>query len=66
MDKIFRRHDSDTPKTGRFPVAPHIFESALHWLTGFVQLTEEEQREAGIYLDDLYPENIIQHENREN
>ena len=66
MDKFFRRHDTDTQKPRSFSVAPHIFESALHWLTGLVQLTEEEQREAGIYLDDLYPENIIQHENREN
>ena len=66
MDKIFRRRDSDTQKPGSFSVAPHIFESALHWLTGLVQLTEEEQKEAGIYLDDLYPENTIQQETHDN
>jgi hypothetical protein len=65
MDKFFRRHDSETQKPGSFPFAPHIFESALHWLTGLVHLTEEEQKEAGIYLDDM-PVNTIQQETHDN
>ena len=52
MDKSFRRHESGTQKPSSFIVNPQIFENILHWLVGLVQLTEEEQTEAGIYLGD--------------
>jgi hypothetical protein len=55
MDKSFRRHESGTQKPGSFFVNPLIFENILRWLARLFQLTEEEQNEAGIYLDDQYP-----------
>jgi hypothetical protein len=58
MDKSFHPQESDTG--GRlspfFTALLRIFDTARHWLAGFIQLTEEEQREAGIYLDRPYEE----------
>jgi hypothetical protein len=33
------------------PPSYKFFDSAFHWLVGCIQLTEEEQSQAGIYLD---------------
>ncbi len=46
MDNFLNRQVSDTQQPGGF------FAGILHWLAGLLQLTEEEQREAGIYLGD--------------
>jgi hypothetical protein len=52
MDKSFHPQRSDTRRLSTFFTAfLKIFDSALYWLIGFIQLTEEEQGEAGIYLD---------------
>ena len=51
MDNSFRRQGSDTQKPSGF-LSLQIFDSLLNWLAGFIQLTEEEQRHAGIYLGD--------------
>jgi len=60
MDQSFRPQRSDTRRSGTFFTALlNIFKMALHWLVwlvGFFQLTEEEQREAGIYLDRPFKE----------
>jgi hypothetical protein len=57
MDKSFHSQESDTRRLGTFFTALlKVFDRALHWLVGFIQLTEEEQREAGIYLDRPYEE----------
>jgi len=51
-NKSFQPQRSDTWRLGdSFIAFLKIFDSALNWLVGFIQLTEEEQREAGIYLD---------------
>jgi len=52
MDESFHPQSSDTRRTGVFfATLLKISDRALHWLVGFIQLTEQEQREAGIYLD---------------
>lgn len=58
MDNFFRRQGSDTkkqPSASGFwaTTSLHIINSILNWLAGLIQLTEEEQEEAGIYLDRL-------------
>lgn len=52
MDNSFRRQGSDAQPAGGFLASLQIFNSLLHWLAGLIQLTEEEQKDAGIYLDD--------------
>ncbi len=55
MNKSFHPQESYTGRLGTFFTALlRIFDTAHHWLAGFIQLTEEEQREAGIYLDRPY------------
>lgn len=52
MDGSFREQGSDTqPEPKRFfsVSLPRI----MQWLAGLIKLTEEEQEEAGIYLDRL-------------
>jgi len=57
MDKSFRPQRSDARQPGiLFAAFLRISDRALHWLVGFIQLTEEEQREAGIYFDRPYEE----------
>jgi hypothetical protein len=53
MDSSFREQGSDTQKAPRsFLASLRIFASLLiNWLAGLIRLTEEEQEEAGIYLD---------------
>jgi hypothetical protein len=58
MDNSFQPQSSDTQRPDTFftTLIKKVFESTFHWLVGFIQLTEEEQREAGIYLDRPYEE----------
>ncbi|MBK8616693.1 MAG: hypothetical protein IPN96_06200 [Anaerolineales bacterium] len=35
----------------RLFIRPHILNRILRWLTDLIQLTEDEQEDAGIYLD---------------
>ncbi len=52
MDSSFREQGSDTQKAPRsFLASLRIFASLINWLAGLFRLTEEEQEEAGIYLD---------------
>ena len=52
MDKSFHPQRSDTWRFSTFFTALlKVFDSSIHWLVGFMQLTEEEGREAGIYRD---------------
>lgn len=52
MDFLFHSKRSDTRRPGAFLAALlRKFNNALGRLIGFIQLTEEEQRDAGIYLD---------------
>jgi hypothetical protein len=58
MDNFFRQQGSDTRKPGSFIAGLQIAaisRSIIKWLVGLVQLTEEEQKDAGInYPDDQY------------
>ncbi len=46
MISFLQRQLRDTQQLSAF------FVRILHWLAGLVQLTEEEQRDAGVYLGD--------------
>ncbi len=48
MDNFLRQQESDTQQRGGF----FIF---LRWLVSLLQLTEEEQEDAGVYIG--HPEN---------
>jgi hypothetical protein len=50
MDNSILQHESDTRQPGGFLATVKIFKSALNWLACLIQLTEEEQEDAGIYL----------------
>jgi hypothetical protein len=54
MDGSFREQGSGTQQAPRnFLAGLTILASLIHWLAGLIRLTEEEQEEAGIYLDRL-------------
>jgi hypothetical protein len=51
LDNSFRQQGSKTQQQpGGLLVSLQIFDDILQWLTGLIQLTEEEQDDAGIYL----------------
>ena len=55
MDHSFQQQDpgSDMQQPhGRLANRLHIFESVLSWLANLMQLTEEEQNDAGVYFGD--------------
>ena len=52
MDSSFREQGSETQKAPKsFLAILRTFASLINWLAGLIRLTEEEQEEAGIYLD---------------
>lgn len=51
MDNSFRQQESGTQEPGGFFASLQIFNGILQWLASLVQLTEDEQEDAGIYLD---------------
>ena len=52
MDSSFREQESDTQKAPKsFLERLPILASLINWLVAFIRLTEEEQEDAGIYLD---------------
>ena len=51
MDKSFPS-GGNTQERGAFLASLRILDEILTWLVGFFHLTEEEQRNAGIYLGD--------------
>lgn len=54
MDNFFRQKDSDSQQSTPFLTGIQIFDRVLNWLPDLLQLTEEEQNDAGIY----YPEHL--------
>jgi hypothetical protein len=54
MYKFFHRRESNIQKPGSFLHSLQIFGRILLWLSGFIDLTEEEQRDAGICHGDQY------------
>jgi len=54
MDKSFDQQNSVRQKPNGFLAILQMIDGILTWLESFVQLTEEEEREAGIYLGESY------------
>jgi len=52
MDNPFRQPGFDTQPSSGFLTSQKIIGRVLHWLAGFIRLTEEDQEKAGIYLGD--------------
>ena len=52
MDKLFRQQGTDAQQVSSFSIILGFFNSTLRWLIDLIQVTEEEQRNAGIYLGD--------------
>jgi len=52
MDNSFHRQGTDTQQPTGFGATLQLFNSILDWLAGLIKLTEEEQKDAGIYLVD--------------
>ncbi|MBI5353844.1 MAG: hypothetical protein HZB50_14470 [Chloroflexi bacterium] len=52
MDAPFREQKSGTQQPGRVLAGLQILIGLLNKMVGFFQLTEEEQREAGVYHGD--------------
>jgi hypothetical protein len=52
MDNSLSRQGSGTQKPRGFSAGLRILDGFLNWLASLIRLTEEEQRSAGIYLDD--------------
>ena len=54
MDIFVRRRGPDPRHPSGFFASLQIFNRILHWLTGFIRMTEKEQEDAGIYLGNQY------------
>ena len=55
MDNSFHGQSSDKQQLGSLAITRlRIIESTLKWLAGLMQLTEDEQTEAGIYLGEQH------------
>jgi hypothetical protein len=52
MDNSFHQQGTDLQQPTGFLASFRIFNSILDWLAGLIKLTEEEQKDAGIYLGD--------------
>jgi len=50
MNASFRQQGSAMQRTNGFLSGLRVFGGILNRMAGFIQMTEEEQREAGIYL----------------
>lgn len=53
MGNAIFQSESGTQQRGGLSAGLWIVVSLLNWLAGFIQLTEEEQENAGIYLGNL-------------
>jgi hypothetical protein len=52
MDNFFHRQGSNTQQPSSFFASLQVFYGILNWLACRIQLTEEEQKDAGIYIGD--------------
>lgn len=50
MDNSFHQQDSDMQPMNGFMSRLKIIKNKFNWLTGLIVLTEEEKKEAGIFL----------------
>jgi hypothetical protein len=51
MDNLIHQQVSNTQLSGKTYASAQIFDRILNWLAGFILLTEQEQKDAGIDLD---------------
>jgi hypothetical protein len=54
MDIFVHRQKFDTQQPNGVSTNLKIFNRVLHWLAGFIRLTEKEQEDAGSYLGNQY------------
>lgn len=52
MDNSFPQQGSRTQQPGSLLPGLRFFVGVLSWLVGLIQLTEEERKEAGVYVGD--------------
>jgi hypothetical protein len=52
MDSSFHRPETDTQQSTGFFASLHFLNRTLEWLAGLIKLTDEEQKDAGIYIGD--------------
>ena len=52
MDNFLPQQESSTQELIGLSARRHLFDGILNWLAGLIQITEEEQDEAGIYIGD--------------
>ena len=52
MNKSIRLQESNTKRPSSVLANIQILDRILHWLVGLFELTDEEQRDAGVYLGD--------------
>lgn len=52
MDNSFHRQEIDTRQSTGYLTILHLFKGVLDRLAGLIKLTEDEQKDAGIYLGD--------------
>jgi hypothetical protein len=52
MDHFFPRHEPHMPRPGGFLAGLRIFEKLLDWIIRLILLTDQEQKDAGLYLGD--------------
>ncbi len=52
MDSSFHQQGSNTQRSSGLSAGRQIFNRILNWIAGFIRLTEEEQKDSGIYLGD--------------
>ena len=50
MDNSYNQQDTDTQEPSGSFFSLRFFDSILNWLNSLIQLTEDEQDEAGIYI----------------
>lgn len=54
MDESFRTHESDSQQPRGIFASLQFFHGIIQWLAGFIRFTEEEQNDAGVYLDEQH------------
>jgi hypothetical protein len=56
MDNSVRQQESDVQQSSHFLISSlHVFSGILQRLAGLIQLTEDEQRDAGVYFPGEQP-----------
>jgi len=65
MDNSFPPQESDTQKSGSFSSGLQFIEGILRKLVDLIKLTDEEEKNAGIYFGNRYDEPAEDSDNKE-